>query len=180
LQKPQLILNIVLFAAIAILYGLHFSSQGPSASDPGMKSQKDSTQDVSEAFKIAYINSDTLLEKYVYFTELEEELQQEQQRLEAEYRRRATNLQQEIANFQQSIGGMSLQNAQAKEKELMQKQQDLMAYQERLTQQLINREAELNTALYEKVSDYLRNYAQNNELELILTYTQGSGVRRSW
>ncbi|MCK5703590.1 MAG: hypothetical protein KAI29_20675, partial [Cyclobacteriaceae bacterium] len=37
-------------------------------------------------------------------------------------------------------------------------------------------EAKMNADLYGKVSDYLRDYGLNKNLQLVLTYTKGSGV----
>ena len=51
-----------------------------------------------------------------------------------------------------------------------------MMYQEQLGQQMRGEEAKMNADLYENVSDYLRDYGLNKNLQLVLTYTKGSGV----
>ena len=51
-----------------------------------------------------------------------------------------------------------------------------MMYQEQLGQQLMQEEARMNTALYDKVAAYLREYGLNKSLQIVLTYTKGSGV----
>lgn len=173
MKNLSLILNIVLLVAVAALFVLHFTAD---STDSQAESSVDTVAVKKPTLKIAYVNSDSLLSKYNYFSELEEGLKSQQQRMEAEYRRRATSLQQEIANFQKNAASMGMQKAQAKEKELMQKQQNLMQYQEQSSQRLIEQESDLNEKLYKKVSEYLSGYAKTHDIELILTYTQNSGV----
>ena len=51
-----------------------------------------------------------------------------------------------------------------------------MMYQEQLGQQLMGEESKMNAQLYDKVADYLRVYGTDKNLQLVLTYTKGSGV----
>jgi outer membrane protein len=96
--------------------------------------------------------------------------------LNAEYQNRAEGLQKEISNFQTTAGNMTISQARAVEEDLRKKQQNLMMYQEQLGQQLMQEEASMNSDLYDKVSEYLQDYGKNKNLQIVLTYTKGSGV----
>jgi len=85
-------------------------------------------------------------------------------------------LQQEISDFQRTAANLTRAQGQALEESLMQKQQNLVRYQEGLTQQLRQEEAKLNEELYEKVSTFLKDYGKKYNLQLVLTYSRGSGV----
>lgn len=168
----SIVLNVVLLVAVIVLYVLHFS--GKSASEDNDASVIGSVN--PENFSIAYVNSDSLLKNYDFFKELENQLISKRDKLTSEYQNRAEGLQKEIANFQSTAGNMTISQARAVEEDLQKKQQNLMMYQEQLGQQLRGEEAKMNTELYGKVSDYLRDFGLNKNLQLVLTYTKGSGV----
>lgn len=168
----SIVLNVVLLIAVVVLYALHFI--GKSASD-GTNELANSPVN-PENFSIAYVNSDSLLKNYDFFKELEKQLIGKRDKLNIEYQNRAEGLQKEIANFQSTAGNMTISQARAVEEDLRKKQQNLMMYQEQLGQQLMGEEAKMNSELYEKVSDYLHDFGLNKNLQLVLTYTKGSGV----
>lgn len=163
-------LNIVLLVAVVVLYILHFNSKS------GNESTASNGQVNPENLSIAYVNSDSLLKNYNFFKDLEKKLIEKREKLNAEYQNRAEGLQKEIANFQSSAGNMTISQAKAVEDDLRSKQQNLMMYQEQLGQQLRQEEGKMNADLYDKVADYLREYGMDKNLQLVLTYTKGSGV----
>jgi outer membrane protein len=162
-------LNIVLLIAVAVLFYLHFSGQPSDPNGEGAAGKEGELE-------IAYINSDSLLSNYEFFNDLAEQLDEKRRKLEAEYQNRAQGLQQEIEQFRRNVNNMTIGQGRAVEEDLMKKQQNLMQYQERLTQQLMQEEANLNERLYDKVSEFLETYGKDNNLELVLTYQKGSGV----
>ena len=167
----SIVLNVVLLIAVVVLYIIHFSD---SASPE--KSGLEHGQIDPGNFSIAYVNSDSLLKNYDFFKDLEKQLIAKSDKLNSEYQNRAEGLQKEIANFQSTAGNMTISQARAVEEDLRKKQQNLMMYQEQLGQQMRGEEAKMNADLYENVSDYLRDYGLNKNLQLVLTYTKGSGV----
>lgn len=170
MKNLSLILNIVLLAAVLVLYILHFTSG------------KDQTPEMSESsaapfpVNIAYINSDTLLENYEFSKFAAGELENKKDELQAEYENRARGLQTEIQNFQRNAQNMTIAQARAIEEDLTKKQQNLLRYQESLTQTLMQEEAKISNELYDKVADYLHEYGLANNYQLVLTYQKGSGV----
>lgn len=168
----SIVLNVVLLVAVGILYLLHFSGNSASTDD----NESGIGQIDSENFAIAYVNSDSLIKNYDFFKEMEKLLIAKRDKLNSEYQNRAEGLQREIANFQSTAGNMTISQARAVEEDLRKKQQNLMMYQEQLGQQLMGEESKMNAQLYDKVSDYLRDYGLNKNLQLVLTYTKGSGV----
>lgn len=174
-KNLSLVLNVVLAIAVAVLFYLVLG--GKSAPQKTEVVSMDSlagkiTGDIS----IAYVNSDTLLSKYEYFKDISDELEKKRTKLEGEYRNRAEGLQKEIENFQRSAQNMTINQARAREEELMTKQQNLYQYQQSLGQQLLDEEAKLNELLYNAVSEYLSEFSGSNQYHLVLTYTKGSGV----
>lgn len=171
MKNVSLVLNIVLVAAVGLLFYLHFAAKPVEAR---VEAAMDGTPK-SKAL-IAYINSDSLLSKYELSKEIQEQLKNLEAKYEAEFANRAKGLEGEIANFQQNAQSMTINQARAKEEELMRKRNNLMQYQENLSQKLMAEQANLNEELYDRVSVYLKEYGQKENLDVVLTYTKGSGV----
>jgi len=167
----SIILNLILLVAVIVLFVLHFSGKNIESGDPAVQAS-DST--MPEKVAIVYINEDSLLENYGYFKELATGLEAKRKNLESDYTSKAQGLQTEISNFQRNAGNMTMSQARAVEEDLVRKQQNLLRYQETLTQDMMKEEAEVNRKLYERVSDYLKDYAMKNGYTVVLNYKPGS------
>ncbi len=174
MKNLSLILNIVLLIAVGVLYFLHFRGHQETTS---VSSIKNSGNPIDiEGLTIAYVNSDSLLKNYDLFKDMEKKFNSKRDKLNTEYQNRAKGLQTEISNYQQTAGNMTINQQRAVEEDLRRKQQNLMLYQEQLSQELMQDESNMNAQIYDKVSDYLKDYGKNKNLHLVLTYTKGSGV----
>lgn len=172
MKNLSLILNGILAVAVIYLYVLHFSGDQPA--------QAEETSAVASTGagmpKIAYVNSDTLLEYYDFFQDKRAELESKAQNLQADYETRAKGLQSEITTFQRNAGSMTMNQARAVEEDLVKKQQNLAQYQQNLSSELMQEEAKVNEELYEKVAEYLEEYGEEENFKVVLTYTKNSGV----
>jgi outer membrane protein len=171
-KNLSIVLNVVLSVAVIILYILYFTGKSGISESTSADGGSVSPSELS----IAYVNSDSLLTNYDFFKDLEKKFMDKREKLNKEYQNRAEGLQREISNFQSTAGNMTISQARAVEEDLRNKQQNLMMYQEQLGQQLMQEESVMNADLYDKVSDYLQEYGKNKNLQIVLTYTKGSGV----
>ena len=96
--------------------------------------------------------------------------------MENDYTMKAQGLQKEFEGFQRTAGNMTMNQARAVEEDLMQKRQNLMLLQEKMGQDLLKAESEVNTELYNKVSAYLERYAKENGFALILNVKRGNAI----
>lgn len=173
MKNLSLVLNIVLFVAVGVLFYLHFSER-PVQSQ--VQSSMDGNGTPKSKAVIAYINSDSLLNNYEFSKEIQDKLKKLEEKYQAEFANRAKGLENEVANFQQNAGSMTQNQARALEEDLMRKRNNLMQYQENLGQKLMQEQAKYNEELYENVATFLKNYGQKENLDVVLTYTKGSGV----
>lgn len=171
MKNVSLVLNLVLVVAVAVLFYLHFSGQpaerGEIVAEAGPAKSK---------AVIAYVNSDSLLSNYDFSKEVQAKLKDMESKYEAEFANRAKGLENEFATFQRNAQSMTINQARAREEELMRKRNNLLQYQESLGQQLVQEQARLNEELYDKVSAYLKEFGEKEGLDVVLTYTKGSGV----
>jgi outer membrane protein len=170
MKNLSLVLNIVLLVAVGVLFYLQFSGRGGQA---GSVSGNDTT---ASNVKIAYINSDSVLKYYEYLKVNKQQLEAKTQKMNQDYRNRALGLQDEISAYQRTVNSMTLGQARATEENLTKKQQNLQMYEQSLTQQLMQEEQKLMRALYERITDYLKKYGQEKDLQIVFKFDPSSDV----
>jgi outer membrane protein len=170
MKNLSLVLNIILLVAVIVLYVLYFSGNKTA----GKTNSNDSTA-ISD-LRIAFINADTVLKYYDYLKINKDKLEAKSKKLQQDYRNRAMGLQSEISNYQRTVNTMTLGQVRAAEEDLQKKQQNLQMYEQTLSQQMMQEEAELNRALYERVTDYLKKYGSEKGLHMVLKYDPTSDM----
>jgi len=170
-KNLSLILNALLIIAVGFLYYDEFKGNDDDHSE-AIENEEANTGDLT----IAYVNSDTLLARYKYYEEVSNNLDKKREKLQKEYTRRAEGWQKQVEDYQRTAGNLTIAQARAVEEDLGKKQQNLMQYQETIKQELLQSQAEMMQELYDKVADYLKIYAKENNLKLVLTYSSGSNI----
>jgi outer membrane protein len=168
MKNISLILNAVLFVAVAVLYYLHFSPKGSPVAEEGNASTAD--------LKIAYINSDSVLKYYEFFNVNKEKLEAKGKKLDQDFRNRAQSLQNDINAYQRNVGTMTIGQAKAVEEDLGKKQQNLQLYQRSLEQEIMTDQAKMNEELYAKITAYLKKYGEEKGLQVVFKYDPSSDL----
>ncbi|WP_193352724.1 OmpH family outer membrane protein [Algoriphagus machipongonensis] len=163
-----------MFGVLGLATALFYSCNQPAAQKT--EGEGTTTTVSSGDLKVAFVFTDSVINKYDYFVKKSEEITEKGQKFETELQSRAQGFEREVANFQQSANNMTQNQALAKQDELGKKQQNLMSYRDNLMQELSVDEANLYNEVYTKVQDYLKQYAADNSLDIILSYTRGGAV----
>lgn len=171
MKNLSLILNAVLLVAVGVLFFLHFSGNKTSAGG-----SEASASAIPSDLRIAYINSDSVLQHYDYLKANRVTIEEKTKKIEQEYRNRAQGLQNEITAYQRNVTNMTLGQVKAVEEDLGKKQQNLQMYQQSISQQLMEEEAKLNKELYDRVTTYLKKYAKEKNLHVVLKYDPTSDL----
>lgn len=135
-----------------------------------------SASSIQGEVNIAFVYTDSVINKYEYFKSKSEELTEKGKKFEGDLQSRARGFEQEVQSFQQTGGNMTVNQQRAKQEDLAKKEQNLMTYRDNLMQELSSDESALYSEVYDRVQKYLKDYAQNNNLDVILSYTRGGGV----
>jgi outer membrane protein len=146
------------------------------AGKPETASEESEESAVSENLKVAYVYTDSVINKYDYFIERSAEITEKGKKFEGDLQGRAKGFEQEVANFQQTGGNMTPNQQRAKQEELVKKEQNLMTYRDNLMQELSSDESTLYSEVYDRVQKFMKIYAESNKVELILSYTRGGAV----
>lgn len=168
MKNISLILNAILFVAVAVLYYLHFSPKSHAVAG-------ESSPNVSD-LKIAYINSDSVLKYYEFFNVNKEKLETKGKKLDQDFRNRAQSLQNDINSYQRNVGSMTIGQAKAVEEDLGKKQQNLQLYQRSLEQEIMTEQGKMNEDLYARITAYLKQYGEEKGLQVVLKYDPSSDL----
>lgn len=166
--------GLKLFGILGLATVLFYGCNQPAATSS--EGSTPATTTASGDLKVAFVYTDSVINKYEYFVKKSEEITEKGKKFEGELQSRAQGFEREVANFQQSANSMTQNQALAKQDELGKKQQNLMTYRDNLMQELSVDEANLYNEVYTQVQDYLDNYAKENSLDVILSYTRGGAV----
>jgi len=171
--------NILLLLGLIALYALHFTGFGIVGKGTVMPQQGDQANNINAvSARIAYIDSELLMENYEFAIKLRADFEIERTRMENDLGRRQRSFQTEVEQFQRDVqsGMANIELAQAKERELMQRQQELIQLNETFTNRLMQKEVEMNQQLLDKLSEFLKRYNVEYGFDYILGFSPGGGI----
>lgn len=162
---------------LAGISALTFSSCDQAGKSTEGTASTETNAEVSVAdLKVAYVLTDSVIARYTYFKEKSAEITQKGKNFESELGSRAKGFEQEVANFQQTAQAMTPNQARAKQDELVKKEQNLVTYRDNIMQELSGDESKLYSDVYDQIQEYLTEYAEANNLEMVLSYTRGGAI----
>jgi outer membrane protein len=123
---------------------------------------------------IVYINQDTLLTKYAYVKDMTGRLEAKGKAAQADLQSKGQAFQREVAEYQKNQGTMAADARQATEQRLQRKNQELQSYQQNAGAQVQQDQGAEQAKLYEKISDFVKQYAKDKGYKMVLTYQKGN------
>ena len=172
MKNLSLVLNIVLFAAVGVLYYLHFSAK--SAKDVKPKMVAKTVDAVAGKANIAYVELDSLNENITYIKNKRKELEAEQKAIETEWENGYKNLENKKNNFLKKGNAITQEMAQQFQGELMQEQQQIDEKKQSLSQRLNEKSYKFMDDIQKKLKDFLAEY--NSEKNYMYIFTTGTGL----
>jgi outer membrane protein len=176
IAKIALGLNIILAIAVVILFTRTSPAEDAVAPDTGEPEQSVfSTSDSVKAPIVAYVNGDSINEKYLFIVEkskgLEAGLKKANSKVQAEYDKR----QKEVAELMQYAQSKQLpvDEQEVIQNRLMQLEEEMAQIEEREKGSLLQQESELQKQLQERVNKFLTSYAKQKGIDYVLNYQEG-------
>lgn len=175
---------VVLGLAVLFLYYKQLSgtelNSGEVGSSPAATEKKITLQpDSTNAFgAVAFVNTDTLLEKFESFKKMRSGFEKRSSQAENELGGRIRALESEYMEVQKKIQAGTMTETLIKDAEqtLMRKQQELAMLREQKTGQLMEEEKNMTKKLNDQIFDYMQEYAPAHGLKYVLGYTRGGGI----
>lgn len=167
MKNISLILNVVLIIAVGFLYFKVYNAEETSL--PPISAQ-------AAASRIVYVNSDSLMDQYNLFKEMQDRMEKKRDSLDKLLTAKGRSLDREVKEYQEGAGGMSAGERELREESLMRKQQALFDEREGLLESLKEEEAALTDSIYSDMMRYLRSFNSGKGYDFILGYSRGGGI----
>lgn len=164
MKKIQIVVNVVLVAAVAALFVIVYS--GDTKEAPTV------TTESSEVLPVAYLNLDSLLANYTFAQEANETLLKKQEDARLKLNTKARTLQNEMADFQRKLENnafLSRERAEREQQRLLGKQQELQELEAKLTEDILIENQKLNAQLADTLSNFLAEFNADGRYHMILS-----------
>ena len=135
-----------------------------------------STGASAESGATVFINQDTLLAKYDYFKDMTKRLDDKNKAAQNDVGSRQQAIQREIAEYQRSANTLSADQRSSTEQRLSREGQDFQAYKQNAGAQLQTDVTAEQTKFFDKVSDFVKQYAKEKGYKMVLTYQKGNAT----
>jgi len=170
MKKIAIILNIVLFLAVAFLYYLQYSDKKTSE----VKSVSSALINAkSNKPLIAYVDLDTLNEKIAFIKNNRKALVDEQKAIEVEWENGYRGLETKKNNFLKKGSSITQKQAEDFQSRLLEEQQTIDAKKQSSVQQLNQKSYKFMEEIQKKLKQFLEEYNQNKVFSYILTIGNG-------
>jgi len=176
MNRISIIINSILIIAVGILFFLYAQLKSNSLEITSSESGKSFPKLITDTTllknaKIAYINIDSLNEKYEYIKDKSKEIRSRQSAIEGSLNSMYTTFQQEVADLQQAAqAGIRPESELKKEEARLQQKQMEIANKEKQLQVLGEEVAATQSDMLQNVSKFIERY-NNNKFDYILAYT---------
>lgn len=170
--------NLLLMAGLIVLYVLHFTAEKKSVAPV---SQQPVLSETGLAPRIAYIDTDLIMEQYEMVPEMIKSFESSTKSKESVIRQKQKSFEQKVTEFQQRVqsGAISSEIAQITEQQLMKEQQEVLNLRDELSDQLSREEYEMSLQLFKIVSDFLEEYNRTRQYDLIFDYKKGANLLKA-
>ena len=163
MNKVQILVNVVLVAAVVALFVLHFGKKECAASEVAAP---------SEVMPVAYLNVDSLLANYSFAIEASEKLMSKQEDARLKMNTKLRTFQNEVADFQRKLQNnafLSRERAEKEQQRLLQKQQELQELEAKLTEDILVENQKLNLQLADTLTTFLKAFNADGRYHMILS-----------
>ena len=164
-----LVCNLIMLAAIVVLYVLHFSGNKTDAQTSAATNEPVVAGE-GRQLTIAYVNTDSINAKYEYAQDLEKEVKAYQKNKENSYQQQMTQFQNDYQNYLKTGDQLTLAQQQAKETELKQRAEKLANLEQQLAMQVQQKLMDENQKMLDAVYQYIEKYnTADAKYDLIFT-----------
>ena len=165
MNKIQILVNVILVAAVATLFALYFSNKSNDSTPTETASQ-------AEVMPVAYLNVDSLLTNYVFAQEASEKLMKKQEDARVKMNTKLRTFQNEVADFQRKLENnafLSRERAEKEQQRLAKKEQELQELEAKLTQDIMLENQKLNMQLADSLNTFLGIFNSDGRYHIILS-----------
>ena len=172
MNKIQIVINVILIAAIAALFALFYGNKKDVVETVAVST-------CSEVMPVAYLNVDSLLANYTFAQEASERLMSKQEDARVKMNTKLRTFQNEVADFQRKLENnafLSRERAEQEQQRLAKKEQELQELEAKLTQDIMLENQKLNQQLGDSLNTFLQEFNADGRFHIILSNTAKDNV----
>mgnify|MGYP003477963228 FL=1 len=172
MNKIQILINVILVAAVAALFVIFFSKKAPAATETLVTG-------TSEVMPVAYLNVDSLLANYTFAQEASEKLMSKQEDARVKMNTKLRTFQNEVADLQRKLENnafLSRERAEKEQQRLAKKEQELQELEAQLTEDIIRDKQKLSQQVADSLNEFLKEFNADGRYHVILSNTAKDNV----
>lgn len=172
MNKLQIVINVVLVAAVAALFVIFYSDKKTAPSEVVVAES-------SEVMPVAYLNVDSLLANYTFAQEASDKLMSKQEDARVKMNTKLRTFQNEVADFQRKLENnafLSRERAEKEQQRLAKKELELQELEAKLTQDIMLENQKLNLQLADSLTNFLQLFNADGRYHIILSNTAKDNV----
>ena len=170
MKNGLVILNVVLLAAVAVLFYLHFSTA--KKTDP-VRVAGSNTSTSNEAFRIAYFEMDSIENAFSMVKDVKGELGKREDAMNNELTRMEKDYRNKAAQYQAQAQNMNQTQSEMAQRDMMQTQQAMQGRKQQMEQEYQEFSMRKLKDVRTKIEDYLKEYNRNSNYSYIVSYEPG-------
>ncbi len=174
MKQFSLLFNILLTAAVATLFYLHFAGDKHTCKPASLISpSKDSC---ALGHVMAYVQMDSVYEKVTYIQQKQKELDNEQNQIARQYQDAYAQLESKSAGFAQKGNSASQQEMEAFREKLYQEQQAIEAKKQNQAQQMALRRNQVMEEIQKNMRSFLDEFNKDKRYSYIVATGTGMDI----
>ena len=176
MKIANIVTNVVLGAAIVVLFVLQFS--GGEKSEKGAEHAAAALVANPGDISIAYFNMDSVMSQWALYDDYQQDITQKQTELESDFAGRTETFYQSVQDAQYKIqkGLVTRTEAEQLQQQLASEEQNLQLLQNQYAQQLQEEGMVKNRQMLDKIETYVAELSQEQGYSYVYSYTFGGNL----
>ena len=176
MKIANIVINVILGAAVIVLFVFHFS--GDKKSDPGGDNATAALMASTGDISIAYFNMDSVMSNWGLYDDYQQDLQQQQTELEADFAGRTETFYQSVQDAQYKIqkGLVTRTEAEQLQQQLGVEEQNLQVLQNQYAVQLQEEGMVKNRQMLDKIETYVAELSATTGYSYVYSYSFGGNL----
>lgn len=173
MKSIQNILLVIIAAAVAVLYVLHFSGKKPV--ETGRTAVKKDSADAKEQhIRVAYIDLDTIQKYYEFFKLKNDDIEREKVRYDNQIQSDLNKLERDRIEFLKKGQAITQVEAEKFQQEYQTRYQQIGQRQQTLQGQHLENQAKAIDAIQKRINEYLKEYNKEGKYHFIFSTQEGN------
>ena len=166
----QKLINIILGAGIAVMLFLHLKNSGTAAGSSSIKS------DTAKALKLAYVDLDSIQEKYVFYKEKMQEFEKKKEAADRDLNNAFQKIEAEKNAFAQRGNSITQAEYENFQRAYQGKMQNLDQQKQMLENNIAAEGAKTMEDLKKRINDFLVEYNKKEAYSYIFSYSAALNI----